>query len=301
MEVADRPATPWSSATLREVAAGEVLVHEGGDDDDVFSVVEGSFEILRGPALVPIDTVGPGATIGEIAALAGCPRTATVRALEPSVVRQLDGSAHQHWLATDEPAMVAMVDVARSRIDRHRTIGLVAELLAIDLTLAAEVVESSERVHLRSGDVLFEQGDVSDAGYLVVSGRLAASRDGTVIGEIARGEVVGEVGMIERAPRGPRSTSSASSPTAPRSNHDRRRRPLLRRVRSTARLPALGHRPRPHRRRADRLRRAPVPPPGRRSGLLTPWGLAPTPHHRPAHWRTLGRGGSAASPFRRRR
>jgi CRP-like cAMP-binding protein len=202
VEVADRSAMPWSSATLRDVAAGEVLVHEGGRDDDVFTVVEGSFEVLRGPAMVRIDTVGPGATIGEIAALAGCPRTATVRALEPSVVRQLEGSAHQRWLAEDEPAMVAIANVARERIDRHRSIGLVAELLAIDLTLAAEVVESSERVHLRSGDVLFEERDESDAGYPMVSGRLAASHDGTVIGEIARGEVVGEVGMIERAPRG---------------------------------------------------------------------------------------------------
>ena len=84
MEVADRPTTPWSSAILREVAAGEVLVHEGGRDDDVFTVVEGSFEILRGPAMVCIDTVGPGATIGEIAALAGCPRTATVRPSAPA-------------------------------------------------------------------------------------------------------------------------------------------------------------------------------------------------------------------------
>ena len=133
MEVADRPATPWAGAIERVVPAGEVLVHEGGDDDDVFTVVDGSFEILRGPELVRIDTVGPGGTIGEIAALAGCPRTATVRALEASLVRQLEGSAHQRWLASDERRWLAMVDVARSRIDRHRTIALVAELLSIDL------------------------------------------------------------------------------------------------------------------------------------------------------------------------
>ena len=177
MEVADRPATPWASAIERVVQAGEVLVHEGGNDDDVFTVVEGLFEILRGPELVRIDTVGPGGTIGEIAALAGCPRMATARALEVSLVRQLEGSALRRWLVSNEPAMLAMVDVARSRLDRHRAINLVTELLSIDVTLAAEVVESSERVHLRAGQVLFEEGDASDAGYLVVSGRLAASRE----------------------------------------------------------------------------------------------------------------------------
>ncbi len=214
MEMADRPATPWASAIERVVQAGEVLVHEGGNDDDVFTVVEGLFEILRGPELVRIDTVGPGGTIGEIAALAGCPRMATARALEVSLVRQLEGSALQRWLVSNEPAMLAMVDVARSRLDRHRAINLVTELLSIDVTLAAEVVESSERVHLRAGQVLFEEGDASDAGYLVVSGRLAASRDGAVIGEIARGEVVGEVGMIERAPRGATVTALRDSTLA---------------------------------------------------------------------------------------
>ena len=63
-------------------------------------------------------------------------------------------------------------------------------------------------------EVLFEEGDASDAGYLVVSGRLAASRDGAVIGEIARGEVVGEVGMIERAPRGATVTALRDSTLA---------------------------------------------------------------------------------------
>ena len=159
MEVADRAATPWSGAPERAIAAGELLLEEGARDDDVYFVVEGSFEVLRGPAQERIDMVGPGTTIGEIASLAGCPRTATVRAVERSVVRQLDGGAHQRWLAADERAMAAVADVARSRIDRHRSVALVAELLSIDLTLAAEVVESSERMHLPAGEVLFEEGD----------------------------------------------------------------------------------------------------------------------------------------------
>jgi predicted acylesterase/phospholipase RssA/CRP-like cAMP-binding protein len=194
-------ASPWAGAVERVVGAGEVLVREGDAGDAVFDVVSGAFEILKGPELARIHVVGPGATIGEIAALARCPRTATVRALERSVVRQLDLASYERWMARDERALTELTRVARARIDRHRTIELVSELLAVDAAVAAEVVDSGECVNLEAGEILFAEGDRSDAAFLVVSGRLAAWRDGIAIGEIARGEVVGELGLIERAPR----------------------------------------------------------------------------------------------------
>lgn len=194
-------ASPWAGAGERVVEPGEVLVREGDTDDSVFEVVDGAFEILRGEELSRVDTVGPGATVGEIAAIAQCPRTATVRALEPSVVRRIDRRTYEQWLAEDDERLARLTDLARARIDRHRTITLISELLHVDRTVALDVVESSEWVRLEAGDIVFAQGDDSDAGYLVVSGRLTVSSDGSHLGEVARGEIVGEVGLIERAPR----------------------------------------------------------------------------------------------------
>ena len=56
------------------------------------------------------------------------------------------------------------------------------------------------------GEILFREGDASDALYLVISGRLQASvagADGTprVVGEIGRGESVGEMGVFTGEPR----------------------------------------------------------------------------------------------------
>ncbi len=56
-------------------------------------------------------------------------------------------------------------------------------------------------VHVDAGDVLFAEGDPSDAGYLVVSGRLAVTRGGVAVGEVGRGEIVGEIGLLEASPR----------------------------------------------------------------------------------------------------
>ncbi len=53
---------------------------------------------------------------------------------------------------------------------------------------------------LGAGEVLFREGDTSDAMYVVVSGRLRATRDDDgkrrTIGDIGRGETVGEMGLL---------------------------------------------------------------------------------------------------------
>ena len=192
---------PWAGIAERVVAPGELLVREGDMDDDVFQVVTGTLEVLRGADLARFGTVGPGDTIGDIAALGGCPRMATVRALETCRVRQLDAATYRRWVTDDVEALATVTDLARERLDVHRTVDLVADLLGIERVVAAEVAQSSERRRLQAGERLFSEGDESDAAYLVVSGRLEASRDSVVLGEVGRGEIVGEVGLIARSPR----------------------------------------------------------------------------------------------------
>jgi NTE family protein/lysophospholipid hydrolase len=63
-----------------------------------------------------------------------------------------------------------------------------------------------ERVHLASGETLIRQGERADCLYLLVAGRLRASverADGTVavVGEVGRGEVVGEMALLIDEPR----------------------------------------------------------------------------------------------------
>ncbi len=56
---------------------------------------------------------------------------------------------------------------------------------------------------LRGGRVLFREGDLPDYLYVVVTGRLQAQHpDGIVIGEIGRGEPVGEMALLSGETRG---------------------------------------------------------------------------------------------------
>ena len=72
------------AANLRPVrfAPGEVLLREGERGDDAFLIRVGQVEVVRGEGAQQraLSTLGPGSFVGEVSALTGGPRTATVRA-----------------------------------------------------------------------------------------------------------------------------------------------------------------------------------------------------------------------------
>lgn len=79
---ADLPAASIEAlaAKLRPArfAAGDVLIHEGERGDDAFLLQSGEVEVFR--AERRLATLGPGSFVGEVSALTGAERTATVRA-----------------------------------------------------------------------------------------------------------------------------------------------------------------------------------------------------------------------------
>jgi CRP-like cAMP-binding protein len=65
-----------------DVPAGKVLIRQGEHGDDLMVVVSGQVGVDRDGAR--INQLGPGEFFGEIALVAGGPRTATVTAQTPS-------------------------------------------------------------------------------------------------------------------------------------------------------------------------------------------------------------------------
>jgi len=73
---------------------------------------------------------------------------------------------------------------------------------------------SGERdpVTLKPGDVLFKKGDPAQSMYVVLSGEVRVTTDdGRVLQTLPAGSIVGEMGLIERAPRS--ATVTAVGPT----------------------------------------------------------------------------------------
>ena len=111
------------SAHLPEVhfAAGDIVVREGGESGALWVLVSGSLQVRKGTVVVnTID--GPGALIGEVSALLDTAYSATVEALEPSVLRHAD----------DGPALLS----SDPRITRLVAVGLAERLNFVTTYLA---------------------------------------------------------------------------------------------------------------------------------------------------------------------
>lgn len=71
----------------------------------------------------------------------------------------------------------------------------------VDPGVVDALADQAEVVGLRGGERLFAIGEATDAVYVVASGRLRAlAADGQVLGEIGRGEPIGEMGVLTDEP-----------------------------------------------------------------------------------------------------
>ena len=94
-----------AGAKVVEVAAGEALLRQGARDHDAFFVLEGRVVVKREESgrVRIVGSVGPGEPFGEISAMHGTPRTATVIAEEATRVLRLPADSLRELMKN--PAM----------------------------------------------------------------------------------------------------------------------------------------------------------------------------------------------------
>jgi CRP-like cAMP-binding protein len=113
------------ATTEVRAAPGEVLIEEGAIEAHLYAVLEGRVRVHRGDQTLV--ELGPGTTVGELAALVPQPRTASVTAVEPTLVLRLDKGVLDDLLA-DWPelahgvitALVARLRAVADHADRAR-------------------------------------------------------------------------------------------------------------------------------------------------------------------------------------
>lgn len=195
-------------ATRRTLNDGELLFSVGDDGDTVFELLAGGLEVVSptvGGDMV-VATLGAGDIVGEIAAMLGSPRTATVRAAGACDVAEMDKNEFANQTAGNPGQAERLAALTRQRVDRTRVVQVISELLGPGYNdLVLEIADDVAWVRLDAGETLFEQGDPADAAYILVSGqmRVTATEGGSVVlnASIGRGDLLGEAGIVEDAPR----------------------------------------------------------------------------------------------------
>lgn len=195
-----------TALTRRALAPGEVLVQQGERAEALFIVATGQLRVcVRQPGEPEevIDAIGPGDTAGEMQLIVGGVASATVVAESETDVLRL-GRQEFHQLCARWPVVLESVArVARRRVQRQQMLDALPALLGpLDRDVLAAIERQATWLSLRSGEVLFRQGDPGDAWFVVASGRLAVvepRRDGRadrLLAEVGRGQAIGELALL---------------------------------------------------------------------------------------------------------
>lgn len=85
---------------VKEYAAGQTLFREGDAADSWYALYRGKVDVIKnvGTDRKEIYPLNPGACFGEIALLDGAPRSATIQAIDDSVVLQISRPAFEELL-----------------------------------------------------------------------------------------------------------------------------------------------------------------------------------------------------------
>lgn len=190
---------------------GQVLFHQGNPADALYLLTLGRLALHRRDEQTGderlIEELNPGALVGELALLTGQPRAATVRAVGYSELVVFARHAFESVVAAHPDAQRLLAQHSLPRLRHLQLADVLQRLLgALDPPTLQHLYNDLEWRHLPGGQVLFRQGDPGDFMVIVINGRLrivAQTSEGgeRLIGEVTRGEPVGEFALLTGEPR----------------------------------------------------------------------------------------------------
>ena len=189
---------------------GDVLFQEGDVSNAMYIVLSGRLRAVitqKDGSEMVLGEIGQGKPVGEMQLLTGGDRTASIHAIRDSELVKLPKSAFERAAAKAPELVQQLVELVQQRLRRNELAIMLSKLFGPMNEEILRFIDSQvEWFQLRRGEVLFRQGDAGGSLYILVSGRLkvfARDEEGNdkVIGEIARGESVGEMAIFTEEDR----------------------------------------------------------------------------------------------------
>lgn len=197
--------------TFITVGEGEFLFEAGRESQNLYMVVDGELALH-----MPCRTDGEnfflqsrykGNTAGDFAVLNGGVHLVSAVAVKKSRIAQFPRFAFEKLADIDPDILAHVYDVAAELSRRVTLAGAYLNLFGVmtRATMDALLEKSSIR-HYHSGELVFEEGDVPDGLYVVISGKLIVetkSADGkhSNLSEVRAPETVGELALLADSTR----------------------------------------------------------------------------------------------------
>jgi CRP-like cAMP-binding protein len=195
--------TPQALAALADhivverAEPGDVVVTYGEPADKFYIVRSGQLEAVA-PDGRPLHRIIPGEGLGELALLDGTPRTATVRATQPTVLWSIDRGHFHRWVR-DRYEVAARIRASEEERARLQRLPFFQHLGPQELErLAAKLV--TQRVP--AGEDVVRAGEPGDRYYIIREGTAEVTDpDGRPIRTLGPDQDFGELALLFGGPR----------------------------------------------------------------------------------------------------
>jgi CRP-like cAMP-binding protein/Zn-dependent protease len=185
---------------LRSAAQGEAVVRQGDRANAMYVVRSGSLQVVEeGPDHREdrvLRTLGRGESFGELGLVEAAPRTATVRAIEPAELFEIDKSTFDRLLADQ----IRLPDFAPT-VQALTEIRELAPFSHLEPDELAAVMKHGGWANYPPGETILREGRVGDAFYAIRSGQVEVLRGRRRVRVLGPGAYFGEVALLLDVPR----------------------------------------------------------------------------------------------------
>ncbi len=188
---------------LHQAEAGEILIAEGEYAASMYIVIQGKVKVVReleGGQELKLAELSDGSFFGEMALLSDAPRTASVIAVEDTMLFEISRD-----LVEDVTKQYPSVEQVMKRFHRNRLLTNLLRTSPIFAPFSAadkkDLIEKFKSRNVPPGKILITREKPGDGLYVLLSGRCdVVSRDkedrDVVIAELKEGDVFGEMSML---------------------------------------------------------------------------------------------------------
>jgi len=187
---------------LRVLQVGQAACRQGEYGDTFYLILKGKFEVsirTRENPQIPLAVLSQGDFFGEYAPLAEMPRTATVTALDRSILIEVSKEAFLTLREKSESVKTRIDEVYLKRVltNQLRQVSLFSDLPDDVLEALKANVELKE---FDRGDVIIRQGEPGDSLYLIRAGfvkvRVGEGENERVFAYLKGGAYFGEMSLL---------------------------------------------------------------------------------------------------------
>ena len=187
---------------IEEVLAGRYLFRKGDRDNQSIYILEGKVNLIDGFRKVTSE-VEAGTDISRYPIANQQPRPLSARAVKKVIIARVDSGLLDVFLTWDQSSTAEAVEIGSESNEDWMTHILQSEaFIKIPPSMIQGLLIKMEKVSVKAGDTIIQQGDNGDYFYTIHQGRCAVTRRETpegedeLLAELADGDSFGEDALV---------------------------------------------------------------------------------------------------------